>query len=47
MNEYDFVVTVKVRVQAFDVEDAKSVIMDFLGPGPLDDIIEIVDLKVK
>ena len=47
MDEYDFVVTVKVRVQAFDPDDAKSVILDFLGPGPLDDIIEIVELKVK
>ncbi len=47
MDQYEFTLTIKVLVEAFDESDARSVITDFFGLGPMDDIVEITDLKVK
>ena len=47
MEQYSYTLTVKVLVEAFDESDAQSVIRDFFGTGPMDDIVEITDLKIK
>lgn len=47
MDKYKFVVTLGVEVEAFDESDAKTVIGDYLNPGPLDDIIVIKTIKIN
>lgn len=44
---YKFVVELQVAVEAFDEDDAKIVIGDYLNPGPLDDCITILKTTVK
>jgi len=43
---FEFVVTIKVRVPAFDVDDAKEAIQDTFGPGS-ECGLEVTSLSVK
>jgi hypothetical protein len=47
MDKYKFKVELQVEVEAFDVHDAQIVIGDYLGPGPMDDIIQITKMTIK
>ncbi|HET8687101.1 MAG TPA: hypothetical protein VFM18_10630 [Methanosarcina sp.] len=47
MEKYRFRLTVDVEVEAFDNDDAQSVITDFFGEGPMDDILQILSLNIK
>lgn len=45
---YTYEVTLKVEVESpFGEEDATTIIGDFLSPGPLDDLLNIVTMKYK
>lgn len=41
MNKYTYEVVLKVTVEAFDQDDAKSLLDDNFGPGPLGDFVDI------
>lgn len=47
MDTYKFVVQLEVAVEAFDQDDAQTVIGDYLNPGPLDDMISITKTTIK
>jgi hypothetical protein len=47
MDKYKFKVELQVEVEAFDPHDAQIVIGDYLGPGPMDDIIQITKMTIK
>jgi hypothetical protein len=47
MDTYKFAVVLEVAVEAFDEDDAKTVIGDYLNPGPLDDMISITKTTIK
>jgi hypothetical protein len=46
MDRYRLRVTLDVEVEAFDRDDAEIVIADYLGPGPMDSVIQIVKTTV-
>lgn len=41
MDTFKYEVTLKVEVEAFDADDAKTLLDDYLAPGPLGDFIDI------
>lgn len=41
MNKYTYEVVLKVTVEAFDPDDAKTLLDDNFGPGLLGDFIDI------
>lgn len=41
MNKYSYEIVLKVTVEAFDEDDAKSLLEDNFGPGPLGDFVDI------
>lgn len=47
MDKYRFKVVLDVEVEAFDPTDAAIIIGDYLGPGPMDDIIQIKGMQIK
>jgi hypothetical protein len=47
MDTYKFAVVLEVAVEAFDEDDARTVIGDYLNPGPLDDMISITKTTIK
>jgi hypothetical protein len=47
MDKYRFKVELTIEVEAFDPTDAAIIIGDYLGPGPMDDIIQILNMKIK
>ena len=45
---YTYVVTLTVEVEShFGEDDARTIINDFLAPGPLDDLLDIKTMKYK
>jgi hypothetical protein len=42
MNKYRYEVTLFVEVEAFDEEDARVIVSDYLGSGPMGDVLEIL-----
>ncbi len=36
-----------VEVEAFDKDDAEIVVTDYLGPGPMDTVLEIIKTTIK
>jgi hypothetical protein len=45
MNTYEFVLEVKVRVEAYSDTDAREIVEDVFGPG--DDCgLEVTDMKI-
>jgi len=46
MEEFTFTVTLKVKATALDKEDAKTLVLDYVGPGPMEDCLEIVSAKI-
>jgi hypothetical protein len=47
MNKYSYEVTLRVVVEAFDEDDARSLLDDNFGPGPLGDFVEIKSREYK
>jgi hypothetical protein len=47
METYTYKVELTVEVLAFDTEDAKTLLDDYLSPGPLADCIEIRSANFK
>lgn len=47
MDKYRFKVELDLEVEAFDPLDAEIVIGDYLGPGPMDNVIQILKMKIK
>jgi hypothetical protein len=49
MNKYSFEVVLRVTVEAFDEDDARTLLDDNFGPGPLGDLVDIKsrDYKTK
>lgn len=47
MNTFVYEVTLKVEVEAFDSDDAKTLLDDYLAPGLLGDFIDIKTRNYK
>ena len=47
MNTYEFTVTLKVKVEAFDESDAVDSINDVLGAGALCDNVDIKSCRIE
>jgi len=47
MEKFVFVVSVKVEVTAFDEDDARTVVKDYFGPGPMDDALNVVKMTIN
>ena len=47
MEKFSFKLEVEVEVEAFDEDDAQSLIKDNLGPGAYGSFIDIKKLKIK
>jgi hypothetical protein len=47
MNKYTYEVVLKVVVEAFDSDDAKSILDDNFGPGLLGDFVDIKSREYK
>ncbi len=47
METYRLQVILDLEVEAFDKDDAEIVVTDYLGPGPMDEIIMIRKMLVK
>lgn len=47
MEKYSFNVQIEVEVEAFDEDDAKSIIKDNFDPGQLGSFISIKKLQIK
>ena len=46
MEEFEFTLTIKVRIEAFDEKDAKDAVQDVFGPGS-DGDVEVLSLDIK
>lgn len=40
-------VILEVEVEAFDKDDAEIVVSDYLGPGPMDDVLKVIKTSIK
>jgi len=47
MDKFTYEVTLKVEVEAFDADDAKTLLDDYLAPGLLGDFIDIKSRAYK
>lgn len=47
MEKFKFILNLLVEVEAFDEEDAHTILSDYFGKGKLDDVVEIKKCSVK